>query len=400
MLHVFVSHARSDEAAAQILATHLAQEVRAGDVRLWLQPAHAVVAPERARRLAEAHVLVVLLSGEWVADAALCQEAQAARQRGTVVLPVRWRDCKVARTAAEGLQTVPKDGLAIARRALQDQDAAWLEVANAIVGTEPPTLQPESTVGDLLRAALHLDRQPQWHVFEKEHRAGGSVLFYLQGPWEQNVGAFAWRLRSHFLRELPGEPHDLITLRLPAEEPRPRVAEGWVMLLKDELHRRRLAGTTADALLAAATHERPLFLLLGPPPLDEDSLEGCEKGLQAFVTEALPALLCKARVRHPVRGLLCVQHHEDRSLVDRLLGWPEKTAPGLRPCVLPPLTLPGRQDIVEYLDRYHPPLPATVKQRVLVAYDRMVERRRTLTFEDLTRLLDQHLDQYAGVAPP
>ena len=171
---------------------------------------------------------------------------------------------------------------------------------------------------------------------------------------------------------------------------------------KDVKERRNEISREEDrqALLAAATHERPLFLLLGPPPLDEDSLEGCEEGLQAFVTEALPALLRNARVRHPVRGLLCVQHHEDRSLVDRILGWPQKTAPGLRPCVLPPLTLPGRQDIVEYLDRYHPPLPATVKQRVLGAYDRMVERRRTLTFEDLTRLLDQHLDQYAGVAPP
>jgi hypothetical protein len=398
MLRVFISHAEmdpQDAAARRALETQLAQEVRSGAVHLWhrglLDGGEDVAAAPR-HFLRQAHVVAVLLSPSWLADSMLGHDVAAATRTGATVLPVLLRPCRVKDTALGRLQPLPRGGRPILSLPPADQDQAWMDVADAIMAAERPALEKDTTIGDVLRAALRLDRQPQWKNVEREYQAGGSVLFYLHGHWDQSVNLFAQRLRTHFLRDLSTEPHELLTLRVHEEDPRPRIAAQWSLLLRDELLRRRLPGGELPDLLHRAADARPLFVLIGGAPFDEQALDGCEDGLREFVTRDLPGALVRARPRWPMRALLCAQHFGDRLLVERIASWAAQMGPGLRLCPLPELTLPQRQDIEDYLKRYEPPLLPARKQRVLDAYDRMVQRGVSLNFDGLARLLDEYVE--------
>lgn len=135
-VRIFVSYSHIDAAARAKLETHLAPLLRDG-VSTWfdgkMDPGDALD-DKISRALRQAHILVALLSPEYISSR-YCQleydRAMARRARGTMrVVGVVVRPCGWKETSAAGFKLLPEDG----RNVLEwrSADAAFLNVAQGI----------------------------------------------------------------------------------------------------------------------------------------------------------------------------------------------------------------------------------------------------------------------------
>ncbi len=135
-VRIFVSYSHVDAAARTKLETHLAPLIK-DRVSTWfdgkIDPGDALDA-SISRALRQAHILVALLSPEYISSR-YCQleydRAMARRARGTMrVVAVVVRPCGWKETSAAGFKLLPEDG----RNVLEwrSADAAFLNVAQGI----------------------------------------------------------------------------------------------------------------------------------------------------------------------------------------------------------------------------------------------------------------------------
>lgn len=132
-IDVFLSYADADAIFRTELVTHLAQLQREGAIRRW--DAGAVLPgsewqQEAARKLDDAHVILVLLSPDYLASEYLYQQhlrkAMTRRSHGARVIPILVRSCDWASTPWGHVHSLPSKGLPIA--GWGNRDDAWAEV--------------------------------------------------------------------------------------------------------------------------------------------------------------------------------------------------------------------------------------------------------------------------------
>lgn len=137
-LQVFWSYAPADAPLRDELARHL--EVQLGRSAgqacrdLLLAPGGSREAAV-AQRLAAAHVIIILLSADYLADDRLdCQELRPALARhdagDALVVPIVLRACELADTPLAGRVLLPKDGLPVV--AWPDRDVVLQAVAQQL----------------------------------------------------------------------------------------------------------------------------------------------------------------------------------------------------------------------------------------------------------------------------
>ena len=135
-VRIFVSYSHVDAAARTKLETHLAPLTKDG-VSTWfdgrMDPGDALDAGI-SRALRQAHIMVALLSPEYISSR-YCQleyeRAMGRRARGTMrVVAVVVRPCGWKETSAAGFKLLPEDGRTVLE--WRSADAAFLNVAQGI----------------------------------------------------------------------------------------------------------------------------------------------------------------------------------------------------------------------------------------------------------------------------
>ncbi|MFG7488797.1 toll/interleukin-1 receptor domain-containing protein [Methylorubrum rhodesianum] len=135
-VRIFVSYSHVDAAARAKLETHLAPLIRDG-VSTWfdgrMDPGDALDAGI-SRALRQAHILVALLSPEYISSR-YCQleynRAMTRRAKGLMrVVGVVVRPCGWKETTAAGFKLLPEDGRSVPE--WRSADAAFLDVAQGL----------------------------------------------------------------------------------------------------------------------------------------------------------------------------------------------------------------------------------------------------------------------------
>lgn len=136
-VQVFLSYTPADEPFAHELMVHLAPLVRSGAIAVWDErqvPAGADVRTAHAQRLDAAHLIVLLLSADYLASelyAADMAAAVARHARGEAqVVPILVRPCDWSATALGALQMFPRNGRPVT--SWSDREDAWTEVAQGL----------------------------------------------------------------------------------------------------------------------------------------------------------------------------------------------------------------------------------------------------------------------------
>lgn len=136
-VRLFISYVHQDALLADALIKHLRPMERNGTIKLWherqIRPGE-VREREIAHHFSHAHVVVLLLSPDFVATDEYISRADVAVRKQAInqvrVVPVRVRTVHVSETSLGSLQTLPIDILSVSER--HNQDTAWSEVAEAI----------------------------------------------------------------------------------------------------------------------------------------------------------------------------------------------------------------------------------------------------------------------------
>lgn len=155
-VRIFVSYSHVDAAARAKLETHLAPLLRDG-VSTWfdgrMDPGDALDAGI-SRALRQAHILVALLSPEYISSR-YCQleynRAMTRRAKGLMrVVGVVVRPCGWKETTAAGFKLLPEDGRSVPE--WRSADAAFLDVAQGL-GKLVRTVRAEMAKGSAKGAA-------------------------------------------------------------------------------------------------------------------------------------------------------------------------------------------------------------------------------------------------------
>lgn len=137
-VRVFISYVRADERYRQRLDVHLAPLRREGLIAPWhdqMSEAGATMADDTDRHLAEADVVLLLVSADFLAaDDILEKELKLALDRhaaGTArVIPIVVKPSDFSKTQLSRLKPLPRDGHPVSM--WPDPEAAWLDVARGI----------------------------------------------------------------------------------------------------------------------------------------------------------------------------------------------------------------------------------------------------------------------------
>lgn len=130
---VVVFYAAADEPYARTLFNHLRSLERSGRLTVWSRD-HVLPGARMARdaeaALTVAHLVVVLVSADFLATDALVEDALDAQRRGKRMLAVLVRPCLLEGTPFEGSVVLPRSGRALsAHRSPED---AYVEIVQAI----------------------------------------------------------------------------------------------------------------------------------------------------------------------------------------------------------------------------------------------------------------------------
>jgi hypothetical protein len=137
-VEIFLSYSRKDEELLRELERHLAALRREGKIATWkdrMLEAGADWGPELRQRLESAHVILLLISSDFLASeycwsvemAAALDRHEAGSAR---VIPIILRTCDWRNTPLGKLQVLPEDGRPI--RKWQDLDDAFFDVVQGI----------------------------------------------------------------------------------------------------------------------------------------------------------------------------------------------------------------------------------------------------------------------------
>lgn len=133
-IDVFLSYADEDLPFRRDLVVHLAQLQREGKIRRWdlgsVKPG-SEWQTESAQKLKAAHLVLVLISPDYLAtdylyQEHLCQAMALRTQEGTQVVPILIRPCDWASTPWKTVRTLPLSGPPIALQ--PNRDEAWAQV--------------------------------------------------------------------------------------------------------------------------------------------------------------------------------------------------------------------------------------------------------------------------------
>lgn len=137
---LFLEYAEQDEGMLQALVTHLAPAERDGRLRIFHRgriPVGGDVQKEVGRRLAEAAVIVPLLSADLLGHAGFepfLREAQRRQSAGALIVPLIVRPVMWEHTAIGGLKALPADGRPLAARTrTSDRDAELVSIAGLLL---------------------------------------------------------------------------------------------------------------------------------------------------------------------------------------------------------------------------------------------------------------------------
>lgn len=119
------------------LAIHLSPRQRSGDLDVWHEGIIPAGEPleQIEREIARADTIVVLLTPDFMADAARVRHVEASMRRGARIVAVIARACDWKHPPFSKLVPLPKGGRPVVL--LEDPGLAWNEVATALVARGP-----------------------------------------------------------------------------------------------------------------------------------------------------------------------------------------------------------------------------------------------------------------------
>lgn len=138
-IEVFISYADEDSELRRELETHLAVLERDGTITIWSDWAidgGTEWAPETRRRLSGAHVILLLVSSNFVASRWCYEEemrdALGRHDKGTaVVIPIIIRECHWEAAPFAKLQVLPRDRKAVTARGPKKHEV-WRDIAKEV----------------------------------------------------------------------------------------------------------------------------------------------------------------------------------------------------------------------------------------------------------------------------
>jgi hypothetical protein len=160
-IDIFISYAHADEALRCRLDSHLGPLVRQGLIRPWhrgLLGADEERSATAATRLAQARIILLLVSADFLADDECGADVEQARRRlltsgGARVIPILLRPCDWSAAAFAFLTPLPAGGEPLASS--PDPEIAWADVAARIEQAVAVTrlTRPSVTPGQPRRAS-------------------------------------------------------------------------------------------------------------------------------------------------------------------------------------------------------------------------------------------------------
>lgn len=360
---VFISYSRKDADWLTRLQVHLKPLARGHDVDVWDDT--RIKAGDRWREEIEAAldravIAIILVSADLLASDFVWKEEMpkllgSARDGGLRLLPVLVRPCLYEESGLAPFQTVNREGPALAKRSLAEQDEALADVARAVLRAvreaEPPRELLDRGGGDaILDAAVDLDRSAQWGRLVEVCQSGGARHGYLllHGEQVQGLGLFCNRVKNRLWKRV-GEMQ-IVELRYNDQGTYARTVSLWSMRLEGALKRLGAGGEKLAPLLGEATRHQPLLVLLH---LSASSpMEGPARDqLAIFLGKTLPEAIAASGAAHAVRLLAAVEQRPgDASLVE-VVRAAMAQAPGLRFERLPKVTFPDDDEIATWLAR-------------------------------------------------
>lgn len=137
---LFLEYADQDEGILQALETHLLPAERGGRLRIFHRgriPIGGEVQKEFGRRLAEAAVIVPLLSADLLGSAGFepfLKEAKRHQSSGALIVPLIVRPVMWEHTTIAGLKALPTDGKPLsARTRASERDAELVSIAGSLL---------------------------------------------------------------------------------------------------------------------------------------------------------------------------------------------------------------------------------------------------------------------------
>lgn len=138
MHKLFISYSHADENYRVQLSNHLALMKREGLISEWHDRkliAGQSWGSEIDKNLENSSIIVLLISSDFLAsdycyDVEMCRAMELHEQNLLKVIPIIIRSCDWARAPFSKIQGLPKDAKAIKK--WEDEDEAWLDVANGI----------------------------------------------------------------------------------------------------------------------------------------------------------------------------------------------------------------------------------------------------------------------------
>jgi hypothetical protein len=267
------------------------------------------------------------------------------------------------------------------------------------------TPRPHSVVHETL------DRAVQWADLRLHCASSpGHLSFLVHGDVHQHVHVFVKRVIVYLAEEcarrhwiLPVSRYvDNATVRTPAEWQRSmHIATGYSF------------ASSLEAALHKVTTKvaRPVLFVIGNPPLHEQDTDQWQ-ALAEFLGQTLPAILRNARLEHPIRVLVAVEHagHAAGLLAPSVRAIREalRQARGIEYRDLPELHFPPINEVVTFVDnqlREH--LDRADYDRVVERclreckerYEAIAHRPEGATFVALADELDKILERYSHADP-
>lgn len=133
---IFISYSEKDLLHRQNIEKQLKAWVRSQKIAIWHREMLNVaeeIAPRIAEELANAEIMMVLLSADYLADDTLYQQelAPILQKENKILVPIMVRPCVWQDTLPQDVVVLPSLEKAISQYD-EDEDAAWLQVVNAL----------------------------------------------------------------------------------------------------------------------------------------------------------------------------------------------------------------------------------------------------------------------------
>jgi hypothetical protein len=273
------------------------------------------------------------------------------------------------------------------------------------VAQRDPTPRPHSIVH------ATLDRTVQWADLRLHCASSPSHLsFLVHGDVQQHVQLFVKRVIEYLEDECP-KRHRVVLVSRHVDNAMVRTPAEWQRSMHIATGYSFVSSLEAALQKVTARAARPVLFVMGHPALPERDTDQWQ-ALAEFLGQTLPGILLGARLEHPIRVLVAVQHagHAAGLLAPpvRALREALRQAQGMEYRDLPELHFPPFNEVVTFVENQ------LLEHLTRAKYERVVERcvrecqeryeaiarhRDGLTFVALADALDAILEKFIHADP-